>query len=164
MTTDSFKKRFLPFSTMLLRVALQMLGNRCEAEDAVQSVYMKLWERRSLITDCGKDEALCVIILKNIIRDRWHSMHTRCESEEPPPDIVDESVFDNLEYADTRQYINAIIERLPQKQKEVMRLKIQGCTYEEIEDLTGLSAVNIRTIISRVRKLIRKHYNEYLEN
>lgn len=45
-----------------------------------------------------------------------------------------------------------------------MRLKIQGCTYEEIEDLTGLSAVNIRTIISRVRKLIRKHYNEYLEN
>jgi RNA polymerase sigma-70 factor (ECF subfamily) len=39
-------------------------------------------------------------------------------------------------------------------------MKMNGLDYEEIENLTGLSAVNVRVIVSRVRKKFREYYNK----
>lgn len=53
--------------------------------------------------------------------------------------------------------IQELIEQLPENQRQVIRLRgIEDCSYEDIEQITGLSSSNIRTLLSRARKLIRE--------
>ena len=55
------------------------------------------------------------------------------------------------------QYLGELIEQLPENQRQVIRLRgIEDCSYEDIEQITGLSSSNIRTLLSRARKLIRE--------
>jgi DNA-directed RNA polymerase specialized sigma24 family protein len=45
-------------------------------------------------------------------------------------------------------------------QQEVMKLRhLSECSIEEIEQITGLNAINIRVLISRARKTIREQFN-----
>lgn len=67
-----------------------------------------------------------------------------------PPDV---------EVRESEQCIEDFIRRLPDLQRRVMEMRMQGCDFGEIESVTGLSAVNIRVIVSRVRKRIREFYN-----
>ena len=50
-----------------------------------------------------------------------------------------------------------LINRLPQNQRQILRLRsIDDCTMEEIEQITGLTAVNIRVLLTRARKTLRE--------
>jgi RNA polymerase sigma-70 factor, ECF subfamily len=41
-----------------------------------------------------------------------------------------------------------------------MKLRhLSECSIEEIEQITGLNAINIRVLISRARKTIREQFN-----
>ena len=57
MDSKLFKEEYLPLHNELYSQAIKMLGNREEAEDAVQSLYLKLWERRNELRNI-KDKRL----------------------------------------------------------------------------------------------------------
>ena len=62
---------------------------------------------------------------------------------------------------DEVEQVQQLIERLQENQKTVLRLYgIKDCTLEEIEQITGFSAVNVRVLLSRARKFIREQYNQ----
>ena len=49
MTHEEFKRQFMPLQQMLYREAYRMLCDRFEAEDAVQNLYVRLWEQKELL-------------------------------------------------------------------------------------------------------------------
>ena len=50
-----------------------------------------------------------------------------------------------------------LMERLPAQQRLVMTLHdVQGCDYNEVTQVTGLTEVNARVLLSRARKSIRE--------
>jgi len=54
------------------------------------------------------------------------------------------------------------MEGLPATQQLVMKLRhMDECSMEEIEQITGLTAVNIRVLLSRARKTIREQLNAH---
>jgi RNA polymerase sigma-70 factor (ECF subfamily) len=56
-----------------------------------------------------------------------------------------------------RNLIRAI-DNLPQKQAEVLKMRtLEGLEYEEISQRTGLSQINIRVLISKARKTLKKN-------
>ena len=58
--------------------------------------------------------------------------------------------------------IRYLISRLPENQRQVIRLRgIDDCSMDEIEQITGLNAVNIRVLLSRARKIIREQFDKY---
>ena len=64
-----------------------------------------------------------------------------------------------LENADEVERVTQLIEQLPENQKRVLKLRGFGdCSMEEIEEITGFSAVNVRTLLSRARKIIKEQY------
>ena len=57
MTHEEFKRRFMPLQQMLYREAYRMLCDRFEAEDAVQNLYVRLWEQKELLDHLASPEA-----------------------------------------------------------------------------------------------------------
>ncbi len=56
--------------------------------------------------------------------------------------------------------LRRLIDRLPDQQRQVLLLRdVNDFSFEEIGEATGLSAVNIRVLLSRARKKIREQYS-----
>lgn len=162
MDAESFKKMYLPYHQKLYRVAYRLLGNSCDAEDMVQEAYLKLWHKREELVDIRNPESFCVTLIKNICFDYLRS--TKNETEKEDLEVInrsnDVSLVKEIEIKDELNCVKQLITQLPGKQQEVMKLRhLSDCSIEEIEQITGLNAVNIRVLISRARKTIREQFN-----
>lgn len=161
MPASLFKQLLLPLYPRLQRMALRMLGNVEDAEDMVQEVYMKLWGKREELPDVQNMEAYCVALTKNMCIDRLRLAEVdRVDVDDVPLSLAAaDDVASQLERQDAVEQVKLIIETLPEKQQQVITLRdIRDCTFEEIEEQTGLTAVNVRALLSRARKTIRERF------
>ena len=55
MTAEQFKKRFIHIYPRLFAVAVANIGNCEDAKDVMQSLYLKLWERRDELEGVDND-------------------------------------------------------------------------------------------------------------
>ncbi len=161
MDAESFKKEFLPFHRKLYHVAFQLLENEADAEDLVQEAYLKLWDKREGLTIISNPEAFSVTLVKNMCFDMLRSgKYTLSKQAVELTAIHETCQADNYELRDEASQVKALIACLPQQQQKVLMLRdVKECTYEEIEHITGLNAVNIRVLLSRARKKIREQFN-----
>jgi len=164
MDVESFKRLFLPLHPKLFRIAYALVENKSDAEDILQDAYYKLWSRRNELADVRNPEAFCVTLVKNLCLDFLRS--PRAGRHEDVTEAVtlstDSSPDKELEMQDKVEQVRHLINRLPENQRQVLRLRgIEDCSIDEIEQITGLSAVNIRVLLSRARKIIREQFEKY---
>ena len=159
MTHAEFKRRFLPLQKMLYREALRMLCDTFEAEDAVQNLYLKLWEKRDELDSIAAPEAYCRTLLKNICIDRWRTIRSHDVQQDVAADDVAWDSPPDIERREADECLAKFLATLPQQHRRVMQMRMNGCGFEEIEEVTGLSQANIRVIVSRTRKRFREFYD-----
>ena len=162
MDVENFKKVFLPLHPKLFRIAYALVENKADAEDILQDAYYKLWSRRNELTDIQNPEAFRVTLVKNLCLDFLRSPRANRRDADVTEAVTlstASSPDEELERQDKVQQIRHLIDRLPENQRQVLRLRgIEDCSMDEIEQITGLSAVNIRVLLSRARKIIREYY------
>lgn len=163
MTKEEFKTLVMPAKAKLFRLALSLLSDRQEAEDTVQDAFLKLWNMREKLTEYNSVEALAVTMAKNLCLDKLRSYRhrkqnsnelgtMRLSTESPDP-------ARNTELSESSASIQRLIQTLPDQQRLIMHLRdIEQYSYDEIEELTGLSRNNIRVNLSRARKNVRQQY------
>ena len=158
MNANEFKQRFLPLNTKLYKVAYLMLGNEDDAKDAVQDAYMKMWNRRDSLANIDNPQAYCVTLVRNLCLDR-HRAASIDMVDKPPEELPiagSDDASQHIERQQTAQLFSQCLARLPAQQQQVVRLRdINGCSMQEIEKATGLSAINARVILSRARKSLK---------
>lgn len=159
MNADEFKRQFYPFHTKLYRIAYALLNNPADAEDILQEAYYKLWNKRSELIIIKQPEAFCVTLVRNLCMDFLRSPKNRIENDEPEmlrlsSETTPES---DLESKEKMKQIETLIDKLPEKQQLVIRMRGCGdCSLEEIEIATGESAANVRVLLSRARKTLKE--------
>ena len=144
----------MPLQQKLYREAYRMLCDQFEAEDAVQNLYLRLWEQREQLDTLIAPEAYCLKMLRNICIDRWRVIRQRDEGTLDDEMLVADAPPDN----DTKDFIEHFLAVLPNEHRRVMQMHMQGMPYDEIATLVGLSEGNIRVIISRIRKRFRDSF------
>lgn len=163
MDAESFKRQYLPLHPKLYRIAFALLESKADAEDILQETYYKLWDKKEELTNIRNPEAFAVTLIKNLCLDFLRSPRAR-QNEEDVTSITlatDSSPDTELEKKDQIRQVQQLISRLPENQRQVVRLRgISDCSFEEIEQITGLSAANIRTLLSRARKFIREQFDK----
>ncbi|MVM30539.1 sigma-70 family RNA polymerase sigma factor [Spirosoma sp. HMF4905] len=168
MDLQVFKQRILPVQGRLFRLAQLFLRNREEAEDALQDVLLRLWTNRQQLDAYHSVEALAVQMTKNLCLDRLKA-HTKRKATDDTAllGIATEEVspYRQVELTDSNELIRQLMDDLPDQQKLVLHLRdVEEYSFEEIEQVTGLSINNIRVILSRARQRIRDNYlkvNDY---
>lgn len=168
MDAESFKRQYLSFHPKLYRIAFALVENKADAEDILQEAYCKLWTKRDELTEILNPEAFCVTLIKNLCLDFLRSPRSNRHEEKMEEVLIlatDSSPDKELESRDKVQQIRQLINRLPENQKQVIRLRgLDDCSLEEIEQITGLNAVNVRVLLSRARKIIREQFEKLYEH
>ena len=148
----------MPLQQMLYREAYRMLGDRFEAEDAVQNLYVRLWEQRERLDNLASPKEYCLRALKNICIDRWRKMRTRDEEVDFVEVISEANAPPDVEGEEAEEFVNHFLATLPQRQQRVMTMQMQGSSIEEIAKVTELTEGNVKVMLSRIRKRFRELY------
>ncbi|MGQ7869329.1 RNA polymerase sigma factor [Sunxiuqinia sp. sy24] len=166
MLAKEFKTLVLPLSNKLHRFATRLTQNDEEARDAVQDVFLKLWQKRSNLDRIENIEAFAMRMIKNKCYD-LHRANRAYSLEEQQTGWQNETKSDlseELELSETARIIRKLIDGLPELQQKIMHMRdIEQLTYDEIAEQTGLNVNAIRVNLSRARKKVRDELFKYQE-
>ena len=156
MTEAEFHKEYLSLAETLYRVAFYMLESEAEAEDAVQEVFLKLWDTRDALDGIRNPKAYALTLLKNLCLDRIRRARHLSYPEQLPEPEVPHLQDDEM---DARMRLDKVLEAvkaLPERQREILLLRtVQGLSYEEIAERTGMNYLTLRVLLSRARTTIK---------
>ena len=155
MTSQAFQDTWMPLQGRFYRIAFYILEQEADAKDAVQELYLKLWNLRDSLEMVQNPSAYGTLMLKNLCIDRIR----RARPAEPPDEAaaLEPPADDALESREQLQAVIKAMDKLPQGQRKLLRLRVlEGLSYEEIAKKTGLSPLNIRVQVSLARKKIRQ--------
>ncbi|MBQ6956905.1 MAG: sigma-70 family RNA polymerase sigma factor [Bacteroidales bacterium] len=157
MTTDSFKKNILPLQSHMQLLAERMLGDVADAEDAVQEVFVHLWEQREKLDK--------VVNLRSYV---MQSTRTRCidtirqrrksSNIDDMQDIpTDDQVAEEVELVERRSaMLHNMLDDLPEKQRTVVRMRyLEEREVTQIEKSLNMSSANVYTTLSRALQTLR---------
>jgi len=143
----------------LIRYALRFTRDLDQARDVVQDTLLRFWKS----DDHNKDQYLAPWLFR-VCRNRAIDLYRKDQHLDSGNDFELENVANsrphpaqNLEHKQTKTEILSLLNNLPEKEQEVIRLKFQnGFSYKEISAITGLSVSHIGLLIHQAIKALRE--------
>ncbi|MFT3740207.1 MAG: RNA polymerase sigma-70 factor [Breznakibacter sp.] len=151
---EAFKVVFDLYYRHLVLFALRYMGDKDLAENIVQNVFVKLWEKRTSL-DVDSVKAYLIVSVKNQCRNELkHSKIVReyesrqpMGEEEPEPDFPDPEVLER---------INRAIEEMPEQRKRIFKMnRVDGMRYKEIAETLHISPKTVEVQIGKALKYLR---------
>lgn len=157
MSYEEFKSQYLSLQDTLYKVAYYILESDDDAQDAVQDLYLRLWMRRDELTEIRNVKAYCLTILKNICLDRIRSASTiKRESVNDTLLLQNATQEEILHAQQCLEQVKRIMAALPEREALVLRLRVfDNLEYEQISEMTGMSNLTLRVLLSNARKKIK---------
>ena len=163
MDAREFKQRFMPHYKLLYRVAYQLTGNAQDAEDLLQDMYLKLWQKRDELPDAAMKEAYLVTMIRRLFLDQRRLKHVNTSAElkdelSPPNEW---SLDHQIDTRDEARQMEGLIRQLSERDGKIIQMHLmEDRSYEEIERDTGLSQSNIRIIVMRTRQKLKQQFQK----
>lgn len=148
---EKLAELFRKYSDDVFRLAFSYAGSRPDAEDIVQSVFLKLAEGRRG-PEPGKEKAWLLTCAANACKNHLRSFWHRNVGE------LDESVVlqDREDWA-----LYAAVMALPPKYRAVVHLYYyEGYDQGEIGEILHISRTAVQTRMSRGRNMLKKELSD----
>lgn len=158
MNQADFLNVVMPFKDKLYRLAKRLLVSTEEAEDATQEILLKLWSKNKVMESYNNVEAFAMTMTKNFCLDRLKSkqagnltlVHSNYSDD-------NSSLQSQVEAKDSIDWVEKIMEELPEQQKMVLQLRdVEEYDFDEIGALLDMKPTAIRVALSRARKTVRE--------
>jgi RNA polymerase sigma-70 factor (ECF subfamily) len=158
MDLPEFKAKVYPLKDKLFRFAKRMMDQAEEAEDIVQEVFVRLWNRRDKLNEYRSVEALAMITAKNLCLDKIKSRRFQVENMDNHRLFIERIPMTTIEdHSELVKNIQAAMRLLPEQQRMILHLRdIEGYSYEEMSRIMEMNENAIRVTLSRARKRIRE--------
>ena len=142
------------YEARLLRFAARLLHDEDSARDAVQHAFLRLCGQSPQRLD-GRVGPWLFAVCRNqavdLLRRRGgNEVVTDCPDRRPDP-------ADAAERADLYDCVNRLVDQLPLPQREAVALWSEGFSYRQIAETVGASEGNVRVIVHRALKSLRRH-------
>jgi RNA polymerase sigma-70 factor (family 1) len=142
----------------MFRLALDIVKNDELAEDVVQEVFIKVWEKREILSSIENLDAYCIRMAKNLAIDKTRLKHFKNQdiSSAIHMHVSDPSPVQTTEWSDTLQMIQKWIKDLPPNQREVLMLRdFEGLSYQEIAETLEIPVNQVKVYLFRARQYLR---------
>jgi len=157
----AFQIVFNTYAPKIHAFALSYLKNKSEAEELLQDVFLKLWEKRDKLDSSKNIKALLFKICINLIYDhiRHRNVHdaylSYCSQNLP---ANDNETWQNIIYRDMLGLLQKIISSMPEQMQRIYRLsKEEGLSNDEISEKLSLSKRTVENQLYRASSLIKKN-------
>jgi RNA polymerase sigma-70 factor, ECF subfamily len=159
----------------LYRVAIRIVRNDSDAQEIMQEAYLSAWKRLPEFEGrCQFSSWMHMVVVNTSL------MHLRSRKRHPEVGIdeIDRAEFDDviavveprpegpeekLQYKELLHAVDATVNALPDKLKEISLLRLMGeVSNEDAAAALGLSKQAAKTRLHRARKVLRQALIEYV--
>jgi RNA polymerase sigma-70 factor, ECF subfamily len=148
---DAFEELVRRHRTGTYRVALRMLADESDAEDATQDAFVQAWRNLGgFRADAAFSTWMYRIVTNrclNMLRARRHTEPLPADREAPTsrPDRIAEGRW---QLEDLKRAIGRLT---PEQRAPLVLRELQGCSYEEIAQALDLSIPAVKSRLHRAR-------------
>lgn len=148
---SKFERLYTEYRDVMYYVAVKILQNEQDAEDAVHQAFLKIAEKIEIVdgTICSRTRGYVITIVENKAIDmyRYKQKHQTLELKEDAGVVI--------EY-DGPNILTKCMAKLPAKQRQVLLLKhYHGLSSKEVAQKMGLSEANVNKIDQRAKQKLR---------
>ena len=156
MNTKQFNIKILELADNLYRLAKSILQDDYAAQDAVQDLNLKLWEKRNGLDEIENLTGFVLRSMRNLCLDKLRQKRVNNElSANIEYSGADPHV--ELEKKDMATQATILINRLPELQRTIIRMRdVEGMELAEIAEITSITENAVRVNLSRARQKIRE--------
>jgi len=164
---QTFETLFRQYYQMLCSYAHRFVNDTDTAEEIVQDLFFKLWEKRSELQINTSVKSYLFSAVHN--RCLKYIEHRNVETKYRNYYLLHESEIDNnLHYNSNVRELQGIIEHtldsLPERCGRIFRLnRFEGLKYHEIAELLSISIKTVEANMGKALKMLRKNLKEYVE-
>ncbi len=162
---EAYKQVFDHYWNKIYQVALSFLKVSDQAEDAVQQVFIKLWEKRNKLPDVENFDAWLFIIARNTIINILEQTVAARKKAGQAGDVIAGNYLTPsgiLEYKQVSAIIQDAVKRLPPQQALVFRLSREhGLTYTQIAERLQIAPATVKSHIIRALNSIREYVSRH---
>lgn len=155
MDASMFNSLFTALSGKLYRLAKSMLRHAEEAEDALQEVQLKLWEKHSELDAVENPEGFAMRTMRNLCLDKIRKVHDTSELNE---ELIskNKNPYEQTELNDLTDRIKGLIDRLPEMQRSIIRMRdVEEMEISEIAYIMKLTENAVTVNLSRARTKVK---------
>ena len=159
---DQYVALFDIHFTRLFRYFDRLSGEPDLAADIAQEAFIKLYDRQAMP---DRPEAWLISVAMNLFRNarstgnRRRLLLTRERGErvysDPPPSPEQAAIGE-----ESRSRVRAVIDRMPERERELLLLQAEGYSYRDMADALDLKEASIGTLLARARQMFRAVYEE----
>ncbi len=152
---DKFEETAIPHMGTLFKMAYHLAGNRDDAEDMVQEVYLKARKAFHTLKDHNKCKSwLCSILYRHFIDERRKRRNFVDLDNVADPDA---NFYSEWPSRFTSEDISKALEKLEPKQKTLLVAHfMSGLKYQEIATAMNIPIGTVMSRIHRAKNSMRK--------
>lgn len=153
MTESDYNQCVNLYADNVYRFILKNLGQEADAKDIVQGAFEKMWMNRDrVVTARSKSYLFTVAYHKMIDHIRKNKRVSLREDFEEGAKIIVAPL------PDIKRILNEALSQLNETQRSLVLLKdYEGYNYEEIGEITGLNAGQVKVYLHRARLQLRAY-------
>lgn len=154
-----FEQCFVANYPVLLRKAYQLLKVPYLAEDAVQDVFVQLWQSDKELSSLDSTKAYLFTCVKNrclnILRSRKREILRYIEHGQQKPTVGKETE-ETVIFNEISEKVKEKMASLSPSRKEVFEMKLSGVSNKEIAEHFNISENTVKVHFNRASKLVRR--------
>jgi RNA polymerase sigma-70 factor, ECF subfamily len=175
----AFTELVLRYQNRLLTVLEHLVGNREQAEDLAQDVFVRVFKARERYEPEAKFSTWLFTIANNVASNALRSRSRRREVGVPEGNGADSApmALDQLakaasglmparalDKAEQAEMVRSAVASLSERQRMALLLaKFEGMSYHDIAQTMGLSVQAIKSLLSRARVNLKEMLTPYVE-
>ncbi|WP_460670579.1 RNA polymerase sigma-70 factor [Larkinella ripae] len=163
----AFEEIFYRYYKHLYAIGIKFLKSPDLAEDAVQDIFLKLWDHREALNEAHAIKNFLSVSMKNhvlnVIRDHHQAIweYISCEVEESRGEDTTTNLFQLQEYSAILE--QGIRELTPQRAK-VFRLRVfGGLDNDEVARQLSVSVNTVKVQFHQATKFIKEYLSKHAD-
>ncbi|MBN2091601.1 RNA polymerase sigma factor [candidate division KSB1 bacterium] len=167
---EAFDRLFHQYKSDVYRFILYLTRNKQEAEDIFQETWLRVVRNLKTLNEVRDLKAWIFTIAMNLFRDqirqnRFHRLFMlplKNKSEDDDQESIIPTVRDSSRDIDIQQRIQAALQKLSEKQRQIFILKeIEGFKHEEISEMLHIPVGTIKSLLHRAISKLQKELIDY---
>jgi RNA polymerase sigma-70 factor (ECF subfamily) len=149
------------YQQMAYSVAVRLLWDPHDAEDAVQEAFVRIWKSLHSFKPASRFSTWMYTIVTNVcldvLRTRKRQLSDLPDSLTEPAGQEGEDPSDVVAGRDLLRILHILAESLPARQRLVFTLRdLQDLSIRDVVRITGLSAASVKTNLHLARRRLRR--------
>lgn len=161
----AFTYLYAKYAPIISAFSMRYLRDASEAEDAVQHIFMKLWEKRETLSVTQSLKDYLYTSAKNYLLNRIRSKVTASLKQ---MEIMErhsrhyQSPEDDLERMEREKHIELATLSLSETKQTIVAMRRDGLSNKEISQKLNMPENTVKTYYAQSLKFFREYFKKYV--